>query len=111
MSCRNRYTAPAAMEELSFSLPAIPIAPLASNVEETASVVPSLLSAMLLPNSSNRSALEAFSKAEWKTAKAIKNVSLMGCDEEIEFVTDLFSDLGPLSTRKMFGGLGIALVK
>jgi len=28
-------------------------------------------------------------------------------DEEIEFVTDLFSDLGPLSTRKMFGGLGI----
>jgi DNA transformation protein len=30
-------------------------------------------------------------------------------DEEIGFVTDLFADLGPLSTRKMFGGLGIYL--
>lgn len=30
-------------------------------------------------------------------------------DEEIGFVTDLFSDLGPLTTRKMFGGLGIYL--
>jgi DNA transformation protein len=30
-------------------------------------------------------------------------------DEDIGFVTDLFADLGPLSTRKMFGGLGIYL--
>lgn len=30
-------------------------------------------------------------------------------DEEIGFVTDLFADLGPLTTRKMFGGLGIYL--
>ncbi|WP_050931203.1 TfoX/Sxy family protein [Aestuariivita boseongensis] len=28
-------------------------------------------------------------------------------DEQIAFVTDLFSDLGPVTTRKMFGGLGI----
>lgn len=27
--------------------------------------------------------------------------------EEIEFATDLFSDLGPLTTRKMMGGLCI----
>ena len=30
-------------------------------------------------------------------------------DAEIAFVTDLFADLGPISTRKMFGGLGIYL--
>lgn len=28
-------------------------------------------------------------------------------DEEIAFVTDLFSGVGRISTRKMFGGLGI----
>ena len=28
-------------------------------------------------------------------------------DEQIAFVEDLFSDLGPVSVRKMFGGLGI----
>ncbi len=28
-------------------------------------------------------------------------------DEQIAFVTDLFSDLGPTTTRKMFGGLAI----
>lgn len=28
-------------------------------------------------------------------------------DADIAFATDLFSDLGQLSTRKMFGGLGI----
>ena len=28
-------------------------------------------------------------------------------DEQIAFVTDLFSGLGPVTTRKMFGGLGI----
>ena len=28
-------------------------------------------------------------------------------DEQIAFVHDLFSDVGSLSTRKMFGGLGI----
>ncbi len=28
-------------------------------------------------------------------------------DEQIAFVTDLFSALGPITTRKMFGGLGI----
>ena len=28
-------------------------------------------------------------------------------DEQIAFVTDLFTDIGPVSTRKMFGGLGI----
>ncbi len=27
--------------------------------------------------------------------------------EDIEFVKDLFSDLGPITTRKMFGGLSI----
>ena len=30
-------------------------------------------------------------------------------DEQIAFVHDLFGDLGPLTTRKMFGGLGIYL--
>ena len=29
--------------------------------------------------------------------------------EEIEFALDLFSDLGPLTTRKMMGGLCIYL--
>ena len=28
-------------------------------------------------------------------------------DEEIAFVEDLFADVGDISTRKMFGGLGI----
>lgn len=28
-------------------------------------------------------------------------------DEQIAFVRDLFSGLGPITTRKMFGGLGI----
>ena len=28
-------------------------------------------------------------------------------DEEIAFVRDLFAGLGPVTTRKMFGGLGI----
>lgn len=28
-------------------------------------------------------------------------------DEQIAFVTDLFADIGPVTTRKMFGGLGI----
>ncbi len=28
-------------------------------------------------------------------------------DEQIAFVHDLYADLGPISTRKMFGGLGI----
>lgn len=28
-------------------------------------------------------------------------------DEQIAFVVDLFSDVGPITTRKMFGGLGI----
>ena len=28
-------------------------------------------------------------------------------DEQIAFVSDLFSGLGPVTTRKMFGGLGI----
>ena len=28
-------------------------------------------------------------------------------DEQIDFVSDLFSGLGPVSTRRMFGGLGI----
>ena len=28
-------------------------------------------------------------------------------DEQIVFVTDLFADIGPIATRKMFGGLGI----
>lgn len=27
--------------------------------------------------------------------------------EQIEFVRDLFADVGPITTRKMFGGLGI----
>ena len=30
-------------------------------------------------------------------------------EEQIAFVHDLFADLGPVSTRKMFGGLGIYL--
>lgn len=30
-------------------------------------------------------------------------------DEEIEFAVDLFADLGPVTTRKMFGGLGLYL--
>lgn len=28
-------------------------------------------------------------------------------DEQIAFVHDLFADVGPITTRKMFGGLGI----
>ena len=28
-------------------------------------------------------------------------------EEQIAFVRDLFADVGPLTTRKMFGGLGI----
>lgn len=28
-------------------------------------------------------------------------------DEQIAFVQDLFADVGPITTRKMFGGLGI----
>ena len=28
-------------------------------------------------------------------------------DEQFAFVTDLFSDVCPITTRKMFGGLGI----
>lgn len=28
-------------------------------------------------------------------------------DEDIDFVTDLFSEIGPISTRKMMGGLSI----
>jgi len=28
-------------------------------------------------------------------------------DEQIEFVKDLFAQVGPISTRKMFGGLGV----
>ncbi len=28
-------------------------------------------------------------------------------DADIAFATDLFSDLGPISSRKMFGGLGL----
>ncbi|MEP4198257.1 MAG: TfoX/Sxy family protein [Aliishimia sp.] len=28
-------------------------------------------------------------------------------EEQIEFVKDLFEHVGPISTRKMFGGLGI----
>ncbi len=28
-------------------------------------------------------------------------------DAQIAFVTDLFADVGPITTRKMFGGLGI----
>ncbi len=28
-------------------------------------------------------------------------------DEQIAFVKDLFADIGPVTTRKMFGGLGI----
>jgi DNA transformation protein len=30
-------------------------------------------------------------------------------DEQIAFVQDLFADLGPVTTRRMFGGLGIYL--
>lgn len=37
------------------------------------------------PGDNKEVLLKAFSKAEWKDAKAIKNVILMGCDEDIEF--------------------------